>query len=105
MKYAVIKTGGKQYIVEEGQVLVVEKLAAKEGEELNFNDVLLMVDNENVAVGTPLVEGAVVGSRVLEHGQGKKVQGLKYERGGHRTKFGHRQPYTKVEITGINYGT
>lgn len=102
MKYAVIQTGGKQYIVEEGQTLAVERLAAKEGEEINFNDVLLVVEDKKVTIGTPRVEEATVSGRVLEHGSRKKVRGLKYKRGGHRVKFGHRQPYSKVEVLKIS---
>lgn len=104
MRYAVIKTGGKQYVVEEGQVLSVEVLDVEEGKELQFDEVLLTVDNEDVTVGTPLVEGAVVSAKLVEHGKGKKVRGLKYKRGGHRTKFGHRQPYSEIQITQINHG-
>lgn len=105
MKYAIIKTGGKQYLVEEGQQLDIEKLEGEENERVEFSDVLLMVEDEAVAVGTPLVEGASVTAELITHGKGKKVQGLKYKRGGHRTKFGHRQSCSRIEITKINHGT
>lgn len=104
MLYAVVRTGGKQYIVEERQVLTVEMLDAKKEEELSFDEVLLMVDDGKMSLGRPLVNGAAVKVKVLEHGKGNKVRGLKYKRGGKRIKFGHRQPYSKVEVVAIDRG-
>ena len=96
---AVIKTGGKQYYVEEGTVLYVEKLDNKEaGSEVKFDEVL-MVNNE---VGTPTVSGAYVLGEVLKNGKAKKIIVYKYnQKKNYRRKQGHRQPYTKVEIKKI----
>ena len=96
---AIIKTGGKQYIVEPGKKLKVEKIKADEGKEIVFDEVLLTVKGEDVKVGTPLVEGAQVKAKVLSHGKGDKVITLKYKaKKRERTKRGHRQPYTEIEI-------
>ncbi|SHH20386.1 large subunit ribosomal protein L21 [Thermosyntropha lipolytica DSM 11003] len=101
--YAVIKTGGKQYKVSEGDIIKVEKLPAEEGQEIVFEEVLLINDeNGNVKVGKPLVEGAKVTAQVLEQGKGKKIYVMKYKRRkNYRRKKGHRQPFTKVKIQKI----
>ncbi|WP_114416957.1 50S ribosomal protein L21 [Marinospirillum perlucidum] len=100
--YAVIKTGGKQYRVQEGQTLKLEKLEVATGETLNFDEVLLVSDGENVKVGAPLVEGAKVTAEVVDHGRGDKVRIIKFRRRKHHMKRqGHRQWYTEVKITGI----
>ncbi len=99
--YAIIRTGGKQYNVSEGDELVIEKLDANVGEEVSF-EVLMLVDGENVKVGAPVVDGASVKAEVLEHGKGKKVIVFKYKpKKNIRKKNGHRQPYTKVKVTAI----
>jgi len=101
--YAVIKTGGKQYRVQEGQTLKLEKLEVATGETLNFDEVLLVSDGENIKVGAPLVEGAKVTAEVVDHGRGDKVRIIKFRRRKHSMKRqGHRQWYTEVKITGIS---
>ena len=99
---AVIVTGGKQYTVAEGDVLFVEKLNAEEAAEVKFEQVLAVLDGENTKFGAPVVEGAVVEAKVVKNGKGKKIHVLKYKaKKGEKKKIGHRQPYTKVEITKI----
>ena len=101
--FAVIKTGGKQYRVQEGQVLKVEKLGVAEGDALEFNEVLLVSNGDDVKVGAPVVEGAKVTAEVVSHGRGDKVKILKFRRRKHSMKrMGHRQWFTEVKITGIN---
>ena len=99
--YAIVQTGGKQYKAQVGDVISVEKLDAEVGAEVTF-DVLLVADGENVTVGTPVVEGVKATGKVVEHGKGKKVIVFKYKpKKNIRKKRGHRQPFTKVEITAI----
>ncbi|CAM3955250.1 50S ribosomal protein L21 [Catellicoccus marimammalium] len=99
--YAIIKTGGKQIKVEEGQAIYVEKLNVAAGEKVVFDEVIL-VGGENTKVGTPLVEGATVEGTVEKHGKQKKVVTFKYKPKKHsHRKQGHRQPYTKVMIDKI----
>ena len=101
----VIKTGGKQYRVSEGDKLEIETLDAAPGENVEFSEVLLLRDGDNVEVGTPLIEGAKVTATVLAHGRGKKVQIVKFKRRkNYRRQMGHRQNFTRVEITGIARG-
>ena len=101
--YAVIKTGGKQYRVQQGDVIFVEKLNAQADEAVTFDEVLLVGDADQSKVGTPVVEGAKVEGKVLSQVKGKKIVVYKYKaKKGERKKQGHRQPYTKVEITAIN---
>ena len=100
--YAVIVTGGKQYRVQEGQTLKVEKLAAEAGYSVEFDRVLLVGNGDDIKVGAPVVEGAKVAAEVVTHGRGKKVQILKFKRRKHHMKRqGHRQWFTEVKITGI----
>lgn len=99
---AVIVTGGKQYVVAEGDVLFVEKLGAEAEATVKFDKVLAIMDGENTKVGTPVVAGAVVEAKVVKNGKGKKIDVLKYKaKKNEKKKIGHRQPYTKVEITKI----
>lgn len=100
--YAIIKTGGKQLKVEEGQAIYIEKLNAEAGDNVTFDEVLL-VGGDETKVGAPLVEGATVEGTVEKQGRNKKVVTYKYKRrkDSHR-KQGHRQPYTKVVINSIN---
>ena len=99
---AVIVTGGKQYTVAEGDVLFIEKLNAEAEEVVKFDTVLAVLDGENSVIGAPAVEGAVVEAKVVKNGKGKKIHVLKYKaKKGEKKKIGHRQPYTKVEITKI----
>ena len=99
--YAIIVTGGKQYKVEVGSEIMVEKLDEQIGANVNF-DVLMMADGEDVQIGTPVVKGVSAKAEVLEHGKGKKVVVFKYKpKKDYRKKQGHRQPYTKVKILSI----
>ena len=99
---AVIVTGGKQYTVAEGDVLYIEKLNAEAEETVKFDTVLAVMDGENTQIGAPVVEGAAVEAKVVKNGKGKKIHVLKYKaKKGEKKKIGHRQPYTKVEITKI----
>jgi len=101
--YAIIKTGGKQYKVAEGDVLFVEKLDAEEGASVTFEEVLAVSDGDNVKVGTPLVEGAKVTAKVEKNGKGKKIRVFKYKaKSNYRRRMGHRQPYTKVVVEKIS---
>ena len=100
--YAVIETGGKQYRVQEGDVVFVEKLSASEGEEYTFDKVLAVSKNDELLTGNP-VEGATVSAKVLSQGKDKKIIVFKYKpKKGYRRKQGHRQPHTKVQIEKIN---
>jgi large subunit ribosomal protein L21 len=101
--FAVIKTGGKQYKVAEGDILMVEKLDAA-GETVTFDEVLLMVDGDNITLGKPMISGAKVGAKVLEaEGKGDKKMVYRYKaKTRMHKKKGHRQPYTKVQITKIS---
>ena len=101
--YAVIKSGGKQYRVQEGQTLKLEKLEVPTGETLEFDQVLLVADGDDIKVGAPLVGGAKVSAEIVSHGRGGKVQIIKFRRRKHHMKRqGHRQWFTEVKITGIS---
>ena len=100
---AIIVTGGKQYKVAEGDVLFIEKLGVEAGESVKFDQVLAIIDGEEATFGAPVVEGASVTANVVKNGKGKKVLVFKYKpKKNYRRRQGHRQPYTKVEITKIN---
>lgn len=99
---AIIKTGGKQYIVKPGDKFKVEKLDEKEGAEISFSEVLLVEKNKKIEIGTPKVKGAKVEAKILSQGRGDKIIVFKYKpKKRYSRKLGHRQPYTEVEITGI----
>ena len=99
---AVIVTGGKQYSVKEGDVLYIEKLNAEADTTVTFDQVLAVVDGENSKFGAPVVAGASVEAKVLKNGKGKKIHILRYKaKKNEKKKIGHRQPYTKVQITKI----
>lgn len=99
--YAVIKTGGKQYKVSEGDLLKVEKLPGSVGDDIELNEVLMVGGNE-VKIGTPLLPGAKVKARIVEQGKDKKVLVFKMKRRKTFRKLnGHRQPLTRLKITGI----
>ena len=101
--YAVIKTGGKQYRVQQGDVIYVEKMNSQADEAVTFEEVLLVGDGEQTKIGAPVVAGAKVEGKVLAQVKGKKIVVYKYKaKKNERKKQGHRQPYTKVEITAIN---
>ena len=99
---AVIVTGGKQYTVAEGDVLFIEKLNAEAEATVKFDTVLAVLDGENTKIGAPVVEGAAVEAKVVKNGKGKKIDIITYKpKKGEKRHIGHRQPYTKVEITKI----
>lgn len=101
--YAVIETGGKQYKVQEGDVLFVEKISAEEGETVVFDKVLAVSNDGELTVGSPALGGVSVNGKILGHGKDKKIIVFKYKpKKGYRRKQGHRQPYTKVQIEKIN---
>ncbi len=101
--YAIIVTGGKQYKVENGDVIFVEKLDVEENAEITFDKVLAVGSEDGLKAGAPYVDGATVAGKVLKNGKGKKVTVFTYKpKKNEKRKKGHRQPYTKVEITGIN---
>lgn len=100
--YAIIKTGGKQYRVAQGDTVQVEKLAAEVGAEVTFDQVLTVVDGADVKIGKPLVAGAKVTAKVVEQGKADKIFVFKYKhKVNYRRRQGHRQPFTAVEITKI----
>ena len=101
--YAIIKTGGKQYKVAEGDSIFVEKLGAQADETVTFSEVIAVGEGNDLKVGAPFVEGANVEATALKNGKEKKVIVYKYKaKKGYHKKQGHRQPYTKLEITKIN---
>jgi large subunit ribosomal protein L21 len=100
--YAVIRTGGKQYRVSEGQLLRVEKLAGSAGDKITFGEVLLL-GGETLKIGRPLVQGAAVAAEITAQDRGKKLVVFKFRRRkNYRRKTGHRQPFTELKITGIS---
>jgi large subunit ribosomal protein L21 len=101
--YAVIKTGGKQYRVSQGDTLRVERLDAGEGESVEFERVLMVGEGDDIRIGAPFLDGSRVTARVKRHGRSDKVEIIKFKRRKHHMKrMGHRQNYTEVEITGIS---
>jgi large subunit ribosomal protein L21 len=101
--YAVIATGGKQYRVEKGTVLTVEKLEAELGATVEFGEVLLVADGDNIKVGAPLLKGGKVSATVEKHGKGEKKVIVKFRRRKHYLRQGtHRQQFTQVKITAIS---
>ena len=104
--YAIIESCGKQYKVAEGDVVFFEKLDAEEGKKVTFVKVILVSEDGKVQVGAPYVKGAKVEGKVVSHGKGKKIIVFKMKaKKNYRRKQGHRQPYTKVEITTIKTAT
>ena len=100
--YAIIKTGGKQYKVSEGDEIIVEKLNVEEGATVTFEEVFAIVDGEDVKIGQPKVEGAKVTASVVKNGKGPKIRIFKYKhKTNYRRRMGHRQPFTKVKIEKI----
>ena len=100
---AIIVTGGKQYKVAEGDTIFVEKLPNEAGDAIVFDQVLAVIDGEKATFGTPVVEGASVEATIVKNGKGKKIRIFKYNpKKGYRKRQGHRQPYTKVEISKIS---
>ena len=104
--YAVIETGGKQYRVEPGDTVVVETLPGESGDAVEFDRVLLISDDESVAVGRPVIEGARVTGQIVEHGLGEKLTVYKFKRRkNYRKRNGHRQQYTAVKINEVVHGS
>ena len=100
--YAIIESCGKQYKVAEGDVVFFEKLDAEEGKKVTFDEVILVSNDKKIEVGAPYVKGIKVEGKVVSHGKGKKILVYKYKaKKNYRRTQGHRQPYTKVEITKI----
>ena len=100
--FAVVETGGKQYKVIEQDIIFVEKLDANEGDDIVFDSVLALSDDNGFKVGTPTVAGAKVTAKVLKNGKGKKIYVIKYKsKKNEKKKMGHRQPYTKIQINTI----
>jgi large subunit ribosomal protein L21 len=100
--YAVLSTGGKQYKVEEGDVLRIEKIPGEIGSSISFDKVLMLSDGEKVRVGAPLLDGISVSGHIVEQDKAKKILVFKYKRRkNYRRKQGHRQPYTAVKIDSI----
>lgn len=101
--HAIIVTGGKQYKVTEGDVLYVEKLPVEAGDTVKFDQVLAILDGDKATFGQPTVSGANVEAKVAKNGKGKKIIVFKYKpKKNYKRKQGHRQPYTKIEITKVN---
>lgn len=101
--YAIIETGGKQYKVQEGDVLYIEKLPATQGDTVQFDRVLAVSKDSGVVVGSPVVAGATVSAKVEKHGKERKILVFKYKaKKNYARKQGHRQPFTKVVIEKIN---
>ena len=100
--YAVFATGGKQYRATTGDFLKIEKLDAEKGTSIKLEQVLMVGEGEDVKVGTPYLKGGAVTATVVEHGRGDKIRIIKFKRRKHHMKkMGHRQDYTRIEITGI----
>ena len=101
--YAIIETGGKQYKVEQGDVVFIEKLDVAADEVVEFDNVIAVGKDDGVVIGTPVVEGAKVSAKVIKNGKSKKITVFKYKaKKDSKTKKGHRQAYTKVQIEKIN---
>ena len=100
--YAVVSTGGKQYKVQKGETLRIEKIPGEVGGKVTFDKVLLVADGENIRVGQPVIEKAAVQASIVEQDKAKKILVFKYKRRKrYRRKAGHRQPYTAIRIDGI----
>lgn len=101
--YAVIMSGGKQYRVEQGQTLKLEKIAADEGTTINFDQILMVANDGNLTLGAPYLANSKVSAEIIRHGRAKKVKIIKFRRRKHHMKrMGHRQSFTEVKITGIS---
>lgn len=101
--FAVIKTGGKQYLVKKGDKIKIEKLEIEDEKAVIFAEVLFLGDKDNVKIGSPYIKGAKVEGKVLQQGRAKKVVGIKHKaKKRYKVKFGHRQMFTEVEITKIS---
>lgn len=102
MSFAVIQTGGKQYLVSKGDKIQVEKLAGEAGDKITFDQVLATISDKEYKLGKPMLDGASVEAKIVKQGRGKKIHVLKYKpKSKYRRKIGHRQAYTEIEITKI----
>lgn len=102
MSFAVIQTGGKQYLVSKGDKIQIEKLEGEAGGKITFAEVLATISDSEYKIGKPLLDGATVEAIILEQGRGKKIHVLKYKaKSKYRKKIGHRQSFTEIEITKI----
>ena len=102
MSFAVIQTGGKQYLVSKGDKIQVEKLAGEAGGKITFDQVLATISDSDYQLGKPTLSGAIVEAKIIKQGRGKKIHVLKYKnKSKYRRKIGHRQAFTEVEITKI----
>lgn len=102
MSFAVIQTGGKQYLVAKGDKIQIEKLEGEKGAKITFDKVLAHISDKDYEVGKPVIEGKSVEATILKQGRGKKIEVLKYKpKSKYRRKIGHRQAYTEIEITKI----
>lgn len=102
MSFAVIQTGGKQYLVSKGNKIQVEKLAGEAGDKITFDQVLATISDKEYKLGKPMLDGASVEAKIVKQGRGKKIHVLKYKpKSKYRRKIGHRQAYTEIEITKI----
>ena len=103
LMYAIIETGGKQYKVEAGDVIYVEKLGAEAESEYTFDKVIAIGNDDGITVGSPYISGATVAAKVVKNGKAKKITVMTYKpKKNEKRKLGHRQPYTKVEISAVN---
>jgi large subunit ribosomal protein L21 len=101
--YAIIASGGKQHKVSEGEILKIEKIDNEAGSSIELDKVLMIVDGENISIGTPYLKGAKVLGEVIEQGRGEKIRIIKFRRRKHHLKqTGHRQDFTAIKITKIN---
>ena len=101
--YAVVKTGGKQYKVTQGEYLKVEKLEGNEGDTIELDQVLMIADGDKLTIGSPMIDGGKVIATIKSHGRAKKVEIMKFHRRKHHQKrTGHRQYFTEIEVTSIN---
>lgn len=102
MSFAVIATGGKQYLVAKGEKIQIEKLEGKAGDKVTFDQVLATISDKDYALGKPTLDGATVEAKIIKQGRGRKIDVLKYKaKSKYRRRIGHRQAYTEVEITKI----
>lgn len=103
MKYAIVESGGKQFTAVEGKDIVVDLMSIESGQDVTIESVLLIVDGDNVSVGTPLVKGARINATVLGHEKGPKIVVFRYRpKKRYRVKTGHRQQYTRLKINSIS---
>lgn len=99
-EFVIFKTGGRQYLVEKGSEILVEKLPGAAGDKIEFKEVLLLVDKDGkIKLGTPLLEKAKVIGEILEQSKGPKLQGIRYYQKRHMRKYGHKQKLTRIKIT------